>query len=237
MKTKKNCLTLLLLLAVFIALNSCTSIYNGNIAGSTVISNGPYRHVGTVSVSNRCVYVFHIGGSGKNSQIIKLKEDLQKRYPLRYGLAWTNVAVEMKTGFLVLWDVRKATLSVDLIDFWPDTNTTYANYKGYYFNDSVYIPIPQSIAQINTNKTDSITSRLTFLNASKKNAFLNKFVKVNPFEDVLGKEIFVYYRGKLTYGVVEWYQDGYARINLLDAKGKLKNILRHVDKLYKPALN
>lgn len=237
MKTRKNYLTFFLFLTALLVLNSCTSIYTGNIAGNTVVNNVPYRHIGTVSVSNRCVYVFHIGGSGKKSQIIKLKEDLQKRYPLRNGLAWTNVAVEMKTGFFVLWDVRKATLSVDLVDFWPDTNTRYANYCGYYFNDSIYIPIPQRVARINTNKTDSITSRLTFLNADKKNVFLNKFIKVNPVEDILGKEIFVYYKGQLTYGIVEWYQDDYARVSILNARGQLKKILRHVDKLYKPALN
>lgn len=237
MTTRINFLTLFLLLTALIALNGCTSIYNGNIAGSTVISNGTYRHLGTVTASNRCVYVFHIGGNGKNSQIIKLKEDLQKRYPLRYGLAWTNVAVEMKTGFFVLWDVRKATLSVDLVDFWPDTNTAYSNYNGYYLNDSVFIPTPQNIAQIDNYQTYNVFYRLAFLNASKQNALATGLSKAEYDDVVLDKEIVFYYRRKPIYGIVNWKEDNYASIDYIDENGKLKNLKRHIDRLYKRDTN
>jgi hypothetical protein len=56
-------------------------------------------------------------------------------------LAWANVTAGMKTGFYVIFDKRKATLTADIIDFWPDTNTANSAYNGYYFNDSIFIPV------------------------------------------------------------------------------------------------
>lgn len=222
MKLNQHLQPFFLLVIALLFLSSC-AIYNGNITGNAALSNAQFKHVGTVSATRTCVYVFHWGGVAKRSQITALKQDLQRRYPLRNGLAWANVSVEMKTGFWGLFDTRKATLTADIIDFWPDTNTVYAAYNGYYLNDSTFICVPQKIALQPIIKQESLVKRLQLLSASKNNSNISSLVSFEFITPEINEAVILKYRGQYTYGIITALKE-YDAVNVayLNENGKLK---------------
>lgn len=233
MKNGQSTSSFLIIFILLALLSSCTAIYNGNMTGNAAPSNANFRHVGTVSRSNRCVYVFHIGGNAKQSQIIKLKEDLQKRYPLRNGLAWANVAVEMKTSFNILWDVRRATLSADIIDFWPDTNTTYAKYNGYYLNNTQYILVPKPINLPDTLNQDTLIHKLQLLEASVENSTIKSLTLLKEEALFVGSDVIFIKRKKPIRGIIFWTDYKYYYIGYLNENGRLDSIARPRGEIYK----
>jgi hypothetical protein len=204
-------------------LTSC-AVYNGNITGNAQLGSNNFRYVGKVSASNKCVYVFHWGGNAKETQITALKNELQQRYPLRNGLAWANVSLEMKTGFYILWDVRKAILTADIVDFWPDTNTAFPAYNGYYLNDTTFIPVPQKMETYTVASQDSLTPRLMFMNARKQPVDIKKLSQQKRSEILINSEV-IFLRNEKSYlGIVISVDYEYftAVVAFLDEFGKLK---------------
>lgn len=204
-------------------ITSC-AVYNGNITGNAQLSGNNFRYVGNVAASNKCVYVFHWGGNAKETQITALKNELQQRYPLRNGLAWANVSLEMKTGFYILWDVRKAILTADIVDFWPDTNTTFAAYNGYYLNDTTFIPVPQKIETHTLAGQDSLMQRLLFMNARKQLVDTKKLTQQKRSEILVNSEV-IFLRNEKSYqGIVISVDNEFftAVVAFLDEFGKLK---------------
>lgn len=203
---------------------SC-AVYNGNITGNAQLGCNNFRYVGKVSASNKCVYVFHWGGNAKETQITALKNELQQRYPLRNGLAWANVSLEMKTGFYILWDVRKAILTADIVDFWPDTNTTFAAYNGYYLNDTTFIPVPPKIETYTKASQDSLIPRLLFMNARKQQLVdIKKLAQQKRSEILVNSEV-IFLRNEKSYlGIVISVDNEFftAVVAFLDEFGKLK---------------
>lgn len=204
-------------------LTSC-AVYNGNITSNAQLGNNNFRYVGNVSASNKCVYVFHWGGNAKETQITALKNELQQRYPLRNGLAWANVSLEMKTGFYILWDVRKAILTADIVDFWPDTNTTFAAYNGYYLNDTTFIPVPQKKETYTVASQDSLIPRLLFMNARKQPVDIKKLTQQKRSEILTNSEVIFLRNGKTYLGIVVSVDNEFftAVVAFLDEFGKLK---------------
>lgn len=205
-------------------LTSC-AVYNGNITGNAQLGSNNFRYVGKVSASNKCVYVFHWGGNAKETQITALKNELQQRYPLRNGLAWANVSLEMKTGFYILWDVRKAILTADIVDFWPDTNTTFDAYNGYYLNDTTFIPVPQKIETLTKASQDSLIPRLLFMNARKQqHVDIKKLAQQKRSEILVNSEVIFLRNDKSYLGIVISVDNEFftAVVAFLDEFGKLK---------------
>jgi hypothetical protein len=199
-------------------------VYNGNITGNAQLSGNNFRYVGKVAASNKCVYVFHWGGNVKETQITALKDELLKRYPLRNGLAWANVSLEMKTGFYILWDVRKAILTADIVDFWPDTNTLFSAYNGYYLNDTTYIPVAQNIETYTVTSQDSLMQRLLFMNAQIKHIDHKKLTRQKLSEITINSEV-IFFKNKKPYrGIIISADYDYftAVVAFLDEFGKFK---------------
>jgi hypothetical protein len=213
-------------------LSSC-AIYNGNITGNAQLGGNNFRYVGKVAVSNKCVYVFHWGGNAKETQITALKEELQQRYPLRNGLAWANVSIEMKTGFYILWDVRKAILTADIVDFWPDTNTAYSAYNGYYLNETTFIPVPKNLGSNTTIKQDSILQKLLFLNAQKQNIDIKNVKLIAENEINPGTQVLVKVKGKYTNAIVLYSFDYSVNVAYLDKYGELKTMVVYTHNIFK----
>lgn len=204
-------------------LTSC-AVYNGNITGNAQLSGNNFRYVGKVAASNKCVYVFHWGGNAKETQITALKDELRKRYPLRNGLAWANVSLEMKTGFYILWDVRKAILTADIVDFWPDTNTLFSAYNGYYLNDTTFIPVAQSIETYTVPSQDSLMQRLLFMNARKQLVDTKKLTRLKSNKILTNTEVIFLRNDKPYLGIVISvdYDFFTGVVAFLDEFGKLK---------------
>lgn len=204
-------------------LTSC-AVYNGNITGNAQLSGNNFRYVGKVAASNKCVYVFHWGGNAKETQITALKDELQQRYPLRNGLAWANVSLEMKTGFYILWDVRKAILTADIVDFWPDTNTAFPAYNGYYLNDTTFIPVPPKMETYTVAIQDSLTPRLMFMNARIQHIDLEKLTRQQRSEILINSEVIFFKNEKPYPGIVISVDNEFftAVVAFLDEFGKLK---------------
>lgn len=190
----------LFLMACMFLFTGCT-FYDGSITGNAALANANYRYVGNITASNQCVYVFHLGGNSKESQITALKDNLRNKYPLRDGLAWANVSLEMKSGFYVLFDVRKAILTADIVDFWPDTNTTYADYNGYYLNKSTFIPVPAT-ANFGTVNRDSLYERLSFAAARKSNLWNVPLQPVAFADAKVNSEVVIYIANKAVRGII-----------------------------------
>jgi hypothetical protein len=150
--------TVLLLL-----LGSCASYHNGYITGNASLSQNNYRYAGKISATNRLTYLFGYGGNRTQNQIEDLRHELLSKYPLREGLAWANVGITNRTRitFPFIWHVD-ATITADVIDFWPDTNLAYPGFAGYYLNDSVYIYTAAFRPQFTPKKT--ITQHTTRFN-------------------------------------------------------------------------
>jgi hypothetical protein len=199
-------------------------VYNGNITGNAQLSGNNFRYVGKVAASNKCVYVFHWGGNAKETQITALKDELRKRYPLRNGLAWANVSLEMKTGFYILWDVRKAILTADIVDFWPDTNTLFSAYNGYYLNDTTFIPVAQSIETYTVPSQDSLMQRLLFMNARKQLVDTKKLTRLKSNKILTNTEVIFLRNDKPYLGIVISvdYDFFTGVVAFLDEFGKLK---------------
>ena len=204
-------------------ITSC-AVYNGNITGNAQLGGNNFRYVGKVAASNKCVYVFHWGGNAKETQITALKNELQQRYPLRNGLAWANVSLEMKTGFYILWDVRKAILTADIVDFWPDTNTIFSAYNGYYLNDTTFIPVPQKIETYTVAGQDSLMQRLLFMNARIQHLDRKKLIQYKPNKILINSEVFFLRNEKSYLGIVISVDNEFftAVVAFLDEFGKLK---------------
>jgi len=230
LNTTKSGMIFILLAMLF--LSSC-AIYNGNITGNAQLSGNNFRYVGKVAVSNKCVYVFHWGGNAKETQITALKEELQQRYPLRNGLAWANVSIEMKTGFYILWDVRKAILTADIVDFWPDTNTAFSAYNGYYLNETTFIPVPKNLGTYATIKQDSILQKLLFLNAQKQHTDYKNLKLIAENEINPGTQVLIKIKGKYVYGIVQNSFDYSVIVAYLNNYGELKSIAVYANKIYK----
>ncbi len=214
-------------------LTSC-AVYNGNITGNAQLSGNNFRYVGNVAASNKCVYVFHWGGNAKETQITALQNELQQRYPLRNGLAWANVSLEMKTGFYILWDVRKAILTADIVDFWPDTNTTFSAYNGYYLNDTTFIPVPKKIETYTVASQDSLMQRLLFMNARKQLVDTKKLTKQKRSEILINSEV-IFLRNEKPYQgiVISVDYDYYAAVvAILDEFGKSKIVKVDLSSFY-----
>ena len=211
-------------------ITSC-AVHVGQITGNAALGGNNYRHVGTVSASNECIYVFYWGGNEKRAQIQELKENLEQRYPLRGGLAWANVTAGMKTGFYVIFDKRKATLTADIIDFWPDTNTANAAYNGYYYNDSIFIPVPIPIRNESIKK-DSLEIKLLRLNAEKMKRITNPLVKVDIYSPLIDKEVIIL-RKQPTIGIIIRTHEYRVDVAYLSVDGKVKVIQLNYEKVYK----
>jgi hypothetical protein len=133
-------ITLIMYTLSVLTFSTCTTLHSGLITGNAALSQNNFRYAGKLSTSNINTYVFGVGGNEKANQIEQLRMQLIKQYPLRDGLAWANVGVTYRKNIFLpfIW-TSEATLTLDVIDFWPDTNTVYKNYLGYYLNDSTYI--------------------------------------------------------------------------------------------------
>lgn len=224
MKTPPLFLTLSGIIACLFFVSSCT-FYDGSVTGNAALAEANYRYVGNVSASNKCVYVFHIGGNSKEAQITELKDNLRKRYPLRDGLAWANVSLEMKSGFYILFDVRKAVLSADIVDFWPDTNSAYAAYNGYYLNKSTFIPVPAT-ANFATVRRDSLYNRLT-LAAARKNNMENIQLKSLEFDQTrVNTEVVIYIANQPVRGIIFKKDFDTVYIAYLDRYGEVAYTMR-----------
>jgi len=209
------------------------AVHNGQITGNAALSGNNYKYVGTVSASNSCTYVFHWGGNAKKAQLRELKEKLQQRYPMRDGLAWANVTTEIKTGFYVIFDKRKATLTADIIDFWPDTNTTNAAYNGYYFNDSTFILIPVPIR--NYTMKDSLEMKLFKLNAEKQKRNTEPLLPLHYNNYAINREMIFYLKKQKTIGIIQSLDSATLRACLayLDNEGNVKITYRNFDEIFK----
>lgn len=225
-----------LIVGLSIFLNSC-AFHDGTMSGNAALSNANFRQVGAIEASNKCVYVFGLGGNAKAAQITALKQQLQKQFPLRNGLAWANVSLEMKTGFYVLFSARKATLAADIIDFWPDTNTTYSAYNGYYLNDSSYIYVPQQL-KMETRNTDLLFDILKILSATKDRNTISKLTLSEVYELTKNTEVAFNYRKKLYKGIVLNTETSntelkYVTVAFLYNNDKVKKANIHTRDLYK----
>jgi len=214
------------LIIIFFGIQLLTScaVYNGNITGNAQLSGNNFRYVGKVVASNQCVYVLQWGGNAKQTQITALKDDLQQRYPLRSGLAWANVSLEMKTGFYILWDVRKAILTADIVDFWPDTNTAFLAYNGYYLNDTTFIPVPKNMETYTVTSQDSLMQRLLFMNARIKHIDRKELTRQQRSEIPTNSEVIFFKNEKPYLGIVISFDYDYftAEVAFLDEFGKFK---------------
>lgn len=213
-------------------LNGC-AIHDGQITGNAALSGNNYRYVGKVAATNKCVYVFFWGGNEKKAQISELKENLQKRYPLRNGLAWANVSVEMKTGFYILFDVRKAVLTADIVDFWPDTNTAFAAYNGYYYNDTTFIPVPNNLRNFTTANQDSLTQKLMFMNARQQNIDPKKIEFFAQNDIHIYSEVLIFMDDKPFFGIVLWPDVYGAEIGYLNEYGQYKTTKKDFMTIFK----
>jgi len=137
----------------------------------------------------------------------------------------------MKTGFYVIFDKRKATLTADIIDFWPDTNTANSAYNGYYYNDSIFIPVPIPIRNESIKK-DSLEIKLLRLNAEKMKRITNPLVKVDIYSPLIDKEVIIL-RKQPTIGIIIRTHEYRVDVAYLSVDGMVKVIQLNYEKVYK----
>jgi hypothetical protein len=170
-----------LLAIASLSFSGCTTLHSGIIQGNANLSGNDFRYAGRVSASNRTVYVLGMGGAAKQNQVEQLREELLTKYPLRSGLAWANVGVTYRsTDYLFLVVVNRATLVLDIIDYWPDTNTLHSDYTGYYLNPSKFI----FTQPLNNNVTPQNASQSRYQLLIEKLAQAQSEVNLNVFKNV-----------------------------------------------------
>jgi hypothetical protein len=150
---------------------ACATVNIGNVTGNAALSSNNFRYVGTVSASSTSTYVLGIGGMNKQNQVEMLRKELATLYPLRGGLAWANVGVSFSNSYYIFFNQRVATLSLDLVDFWPDTNASYKGFEGYYLIPDSFIIIsapPKSISISTPQIPTSVDTKFKLIQLQSK---------------------------------------------------------------------
>jgi hypothetical protein len=162
----KNTLVNICLFVSASLLFACASVNIGSVTGNAALSSNNFRYVGTVSATSTSTYVLGIGGMNKQNQVEMLRKELATLYPLRGGLAWANVGVSFSNSYYIFFNQRVATLTLDLVDFWPDTNASYKGFEGYYLIPDSFIVIsapPKSITKSTSQIPTSIDTKFKAL--------------------------------------------------------------------------
>lgn len=191
---------------------SCVSVHDGNLTGNAALSQNNYRYAGTVSATNSAIYIFGIGGLEIGNQVDALRKQLTARYPLRNGLAWANVSVTFSTSQYLIVAQRKATITLDIIDFWPDTITAYNGINGYYLKPEMFIPtlLPQKSKSYTNTYAETIT-KLRQLQMQIDNL---KLLKVQLADLKTGSIVLVNEGDKQFVGIVETVDTHFSSVHL-----------------------
>jgi hypothetical protein len=196
----------------------------GQLSGNAALSGNNFRYAGTVSATNTATYVFGIGGIKIGNQVDKLREELAYQYPMRSGLAWANVSVTFSTSQYLFVHQRQATITLDLIDYWPDTIQAYSGYNGYYLKPGMFILTSSSLAQKkNLDSYALAKAKLQQIQVDDVKTLQVKLADLKPGNLVLVNE------GELNYpGIVETVDAQFESIHLKCLNAKKELIFKRV---------
>jgi hypothetical protein len=208
----KNHITLWGLFISASMLFSCVSVHDGNLTGNAALSANNYRYAGTVSATNTAVYILGIGGLEIGNQVDALRKQLTAQYPLRSGLAWANVSVTFSTSQYLIVAQRKATITLDIIDYWPDTITGYKGINGYYLKPEMFIPT--SLPHQSKSYTNSYTDSKIKLRQLQMQIDNLKLLKVQLVDLKTGSIVLVNEADKQYVGIVETVDTHFSSVHL-----------------------
>ena len=109
-----------LLLTFMIGALSFTNcaLHSGHINGSASLSEANFKYAQTsISGEASTLKVFGIGGLARKAIVEEAKKNMLKNNPLKPNQALANVTVNWKTGFYLVVQTNKCTVTADVVEF------------------------------------------------------------------------------------------------------------------------
>ncbi|MBN2681822.1 MAG: hypothetical protein JXR58_04900 [Bacteroidales bacterium] len=149
MKNKKFIIRLLHIIVITVFLNSC-AMHNGVLSSNAVFADKNFKVIGIGIGESQSIKILGFGGLKKNALVFEAKDDLYKKTCLKQGQILTNITLDYKHEFYIVFSKTKVTISGEIVDFNDEANDLKDNFyglkerNGYILGEQIYI------------KTDSI---------------------------------------------------------------------------------
>jgi hypothetical protein len=132
------------LIFLTIMLFSCAS-HQGYMSTNAVIIDTEFQIVGTAVGQSKSWKLLGVGGVNRDALVFDAKKDLYSSIELKPGQALTNITVDMKKAYYLLFWMEKVTVTAEIVDFNPGKELNWQNYysfqqrKGLSIGDPIYI--------------------------------------------------------------------------------------------------
>lgn len=110
---------LLLILITF--LTSCAT-HQGYMGSNAVIVNKEFRVLGIAKGQAHSTRVLGIGGLHSDALVYDAKNDLYSSIELKPGQALTNITVDFKRSYYLVFSRTKVTVTAEIVDFNPSSD-------------------------------------------------------------------------------------------------------------------
>ena len=113
---KRQIYNIFLFTAIVLFLSGC-AFHSGIMTGSASIGSNNFKFVKTAQGHSHALYVLGFGGLMKHAMVAEAKQDLLDKNPLKDGQTLANVAVDVKSTFLVVIFRYNVTVTADIVEF------------------------------------------------------------------------------------------------------------------------
>lgn len=143
---------ILLFVLTVTSMSSC-AFHSGMLSSNAVLMNNQFKIAGIVIGESESMKILGIGGLAKDALVYKAKQDLYEHASLKPGQGLTNMTVDFKREFYLIFFKTKVTVTAEIVDFNADAQNTISNeYRlinrnGLSFGDSVFVKIGSSYRQ------------------------------------------------------------------------------------------
>jgi len=139
-------LNLVRLLLIVLVTSSCAT-HLGYLSSNAVIVDNNFRIIGIGVGESESIKIFGFGGLKKDALVFDAKKDLYKNIELKSGQALTNITVDLKNEYYIVYSKLKVIVTAEIVDFNTNNfNTLPNNYElqgrhGYKVGEIVYVKI------------------------------------------------------------------------------------------------
>jgi len=146
MKNRKIILESILIFLIIGLLSSCAT-HHGYLSSNAVLVDNNFSIIGLGVGESESVKVLGFGGLKKDALVFDAKDDLYNKVELKQGQALTNITVDFKKEFYLVFSKTKVIVTAEIVDFNSNVNGTIDNVyglkerNGYKVGEFVYIKL------------------------------------------------------------------------------------------------
>ena len=122
-------------------------MHSGYLSSNAVLVDNNFRIIGLGVGESESIKILGFGGLKKDALVFDAKNDLYKKVELKQGQALTNITVDFKSEFYLLFSKTKVIVTAEIVDFNSNTNGRTDNFyglkerNGYKVGELVYVKL------------------------------------------------------------------------------------------------